>query len=77
MAAAMAAVFVPLTMIVVVRTGKIGRKFQRSVEVPGHHRVNRALHAGNQLDPLLGERLLRPGADSAADQDIHTCIGQK
>lgn len=78
-AATMAAVFMPITlpMVMVMGAGEISGKFQRSVEVAGHDRIDRALHAGNQLDSLLGERLLRPRADAAANQQIDTQIPQK
>ena len=49
-----------------------GRVIVQAVIHQGFHRLIRpAGHAAVELDPGLGQRVLGPGANAAADEDVH------
>ena len=59
---------------VVMIAGEIRAKLQRTVQIAGHRAFDLAGNSGDQFDPLVGQRLLRTGADAAADQQIHAVV---
>jgi len=57
-----------MSMMAALYVGLIGQSARQEVL---DHIICRSGHAAVELNPRLRQRLLRPGADAAADQHIH------
>ena len=64
-------------VMAVMVTVYVGVKIQISGQICFHSVICHAGYAPVQLDSSLCQRHLRPSADSAADQDFHTCLCKK